>query len=58
MSMTDRNQKVAFLGLGTMGSGMAFNLLKAEVSLTVYNRTATKTRPLEDRGARAASTPA
>ena len=33
------NENVAILGLGTMGSGMAANLLKARVSLTVYNRT-------------------
>jgi 3-hydroxyisobutyrate dehydrogenase len=50
--------KVAFLGLGTMGSGMAANLLKAGISLTVYNRTAAKAQPLVSAGARLASTPA
>jgi 3-hydroxyisobutyrate dehydrogenase len=49
---------VALLGLGTMGSGMAANLLKAGFSVTVYNRTAAKARPLIDAGARFASTPA
>jgi 3-hydroxyisobutyrate dehydrogenase len=49
---------VALLGLGTMGSGMAANLLKAGFLLTVYNRTAAKARPLTDAGARFASTPA
>ncbi|HLU12148.1 MAG TPA: NAD(P)-binding domain-containing protein, partial [Oceanobacillus sp.] len=32
-------QKVALLGLGIMGSGMASNLLKGGFALTVYNRT-------------------
>ena len=51
-------EKVAFLGLGTMGSGMAANLLRAGFSLAVYNRTAAKAKPLIDAGARLASTPA
>jgi 3-hydroxyisobutyrate dehydrogenase len=51
-------ENVAILGLGTMGSGMAANLLKAGFSLTVYNRTAAKAQPLVDAGARLASTPA
>jgi 3-hydroxyisobutyrate dehydrogenase len=50
--------KVALLGLGTMGSGMAANLLKAGCALTVYNRTAAKAAPLRDAGAQLASTPA
>jgi 3-hydroxyisobutyrate dehydrogenase len=49
---------VALLGLGTMGSGMAANLLKADFPLTVYNRTAAKAQPLADLGARVAATPA
>jgi len=51
-------EDVAILGLGTMGSGMAANLLKAGFSLTVYNRTAAKAQALIDAGARFASTPA
>ncbi len=50
--------KVAILGLGTMGGGMAANLLKAGFSLTVYNRTAAKAEPLISAGARLASSPA
>jgi 3-hydroxyisobutyrate dehydrogenase len=49
---------VALLGLGTMGSGMAQNLLKAGFVLTVYNRTAAKAAPLAEAGARVAATPA
>jgi 3-hydroxyisobutyrate dehydrogenase len=51
-------ESVAILGLGTMGSGMAANLLKAGFSLTVYNRTAAKAEPLTTAGARFALTPA
>ena len=49
---------VAILGLGTMGSGMAANLLKAGYPLTVYNRTAAKAETLAAQGARTARTPA
>jgi 3-hydroxyisobutyrate dehydrogenase len=49
---------VALLGLGTMGSGMAHNLLKAGFGLTVYNRTASKAEALAAAGARVAETPA
>jgi 3-hydroxyisobutyrate dehydrogenase len=51
-------ENVALLGLGTMGAGMAANLLKAGFSLSVYNRTAAKARALTDAGARFAATPA
>jgi 3-hydroxyisobutyrate dehydrogenase len=49
---------VALLGLGTMGIGMAANLLKAGFPLTVYNRTAAKAEPLAAQGALVAKTPA
>ena len=52
------SENVAILGLGTMGSGMAANLLKAGFPLSVYNRTRTKAQLLIDAGARSASTPA
>ncbi|WP_291510392.1 NAD(P)-dependent oxidoreductase [Acidithiobacillus sp.] len=43
--------KLGFLGLGRMGSGMAARLLTVAPDLKVYNRSATATRPLADRGA-------
>jgi len=46
--------RVAFLGLGIMGTGMATNLVKAGHEVTVWNRTPGKT--IE--GARTAATPA
>lgn len=49
--------KVAFLGLGAMGSRMAAHLLRAGCELTVWNRTAARTEPLVEQGARAAATP-
>ncbi|HEY8996712.1 MAG TPA: NAD(P)-dependent oxidoreductase [Edaphobacter sp.] len=51
-------QRVALLGIGTMGRGMAANLLKAGFPLTVYNRTRAKAEPLAAQGATIADTPA
>jgi 3-hydroxyisobutyrate dehydrogenase len=48
---------IGFIGLGIMGRPMAINLLKAGFTLTVYNRTAAKCRPLVDAGATAVSSP-
>jgi 3-hydroxyisobutyrate dehydrogenase-like beta-hydroxyacid dehydrogenase len=48
---------ISFLGLGTMGSGMASNLLKAGYNLTVWNRSAEKCGPFGKKGARIAETP-
>ncbi|MFP3991162.1 NAD(P)-dependent oxidoreductase [Streptomyces sp. E11-3] len=51
-------KEIAFLGLGHMGAPMARHLLTAGHPLTVWNRTAAKTAPLVEAGARAAPTPA
>ncbi len=48
---------ISYLGLGTMGSGMASNLLKAGYQLTVWNRSAEKCEPFARNGARVADTP-
>ncbi len=50
--------KIAFVGLGLMGTPMATRLIEAGHHLTVWNRTIEKTKPLADRGASVASTPA
>lgn len=50
--------RIAFLGLGQMGSPMAARLLEAGHDVTVWNRTADKAQPLVERGARVADTPA
>ena len=49
---------ISFLGLGTMGGGMASNLLKAGYKLTVWNRSAEKCKPFARKGARLAESPA
>lgn len=49
-------QRVAILGLGTMGAGMAHNLLKSGFPVTVFNRTRAKAESLAAPGARVADT--
>lgn len=49
---------LALLGLGTMGRGMAANLLKAGFPLTVWNRTKAKAGFLSDTTATVAENPA
>lgn len=51
-------QNIALLGTGIMGSGMGTQLLEAGHQLTVWNRTIEKARPLEDQGAKVASSAA
>jgi 3-hydroxyisobutyrate dehydrogenase-like beta-hydroxyacid dehydrogenase len=51
-------RKISYLGLGTIGSGMASNLLKAGYQVTVWNRSAEKCEPFATKGARVAKTPA
>src|SRR6476661_6309104 len=51
-------KKISYLGLGTMGSGMVSNLLKAGYQLTVWNRSPEKCKTFARQGARAAKTPA
>jgi 3-hydroxyisobutyrate dehydrogenase-like beta-hydroxyacid dehydrogenase len=48
---------ISYLGLGTMGSGMASNLLKTGYQLTVWNRSVEKCEPFARKGARVADTP-
>jgi 3-hydroxyisobutyrate dehydrogenase-like beta-hydroxyacid dehydrogenase len=49
--------RISYLGLGTMGSGMASNLLKAGYELTVWNRSVEKCEPFARKGARVAAIP-
>ena len=57
MSESTVKPRVALLGLGIMGSGMAGRLLFANFPLTVYNRNAEKTKPFISAGATAANSP-
>jgi 3-hydroxyisobutyrate dehydrogenase len=49
--------RIALLGLGLMGSGMAGRLLDAGYPLTIWNRTPDKTRAFAERGATVAKSP-
>jgi 3-hydroxyisobutyrate dehydrogenase len=49
--------KVAFIGMGTMGVGMALNILKAGHEVTVHNRTRQKEEAVANEGARRAESP-
>src|ERR1700693_1883918 len=49
--------KIAILGLGLMGSGMAGHLLDAGYPLTIWNRTPGKAQALQARGATLAKSP-
>ena len=51
-------KKISYVGLGTMGSGMVSNLLKAGYELTVWNRSVERNKPFARKGARVADTPA
>src|SRR5580704_1639383 len=49
--------KIALLGLGLMGSGMAGRLLDAGYPLTIWNRTPDKAQAFTNRGAKLAKSP-
>ncbi len=48
--MSEGNARVGFAGLGIMGTGMALNLYKAGVDLTVWNRSPAKAAPFVSLG--------
>ena len=50
-------QRVAILGLGIMGGGMAANWLAKGFEVSVWNRTASKAQTLAGKGAKVAATP-
>ena len=50
--------KIAFLGLGQMGSGMAANLVTAGHDVSVWNRSPVKAEPIVENGAKLAASPA
>ena len=50
--------QIGVAGLGAMGGAIAARLLEVGHQVTVWNRTAAKTKPLADAGAKVAATPA
>jgi 3-hydroxyisobutyrate dehydrogenase-like beta-hydroxyacid dehydrogenase len=57
MVATHGDESIGFLGLGALGAPIATNLLAAGKVLRVWNRTASKTLPLVQKGAKAVSKP-
>jgi 3-hydroxyisobutyrate dehydrogenase len=51
-------EKIALIGLGTMGAGMARNLLAAGFPLAVYNRSRERAEALAQEGAKVSDSPA
>jgi 3-hydroxyisobutyrate dehydrogenase len=49
--------QIGVAGLGAMGSAIAARLMEVGHQVTVWNRTATKIKPLADAGAKAAASP-
>lgn len=56
--MEVKGSKIAFIGTGVMGASMAGHLVDAGASVTVFNRTKAKAKPLLDKGAAWADSPA
>jgi 3-hydroxyisobutyrate dehydrogenase len=56
--MTEPRQRVAFLGLGTMGAAMAANLARAGFAVTAWNRTPGRAPELAGLGVEMAPNPA
>ena len=50
--------RIGVAGLGAMGSALAARLMEVGHQVSVWNRTAAKTKPLADAGAKVAATPA
>jgi 3-hydroxyisobutyrate dehydrogenase len=57
MTSNDRH-RLGFIGLGSMGSGMAARLAESGYDIAVYNRTRSKSEALQELGARVADSPA
>ncbi len=58
MSTTSAKPRIAFIGIGLMGSRMATRLLNEGYPLAIYNRSPEKCMPLKDLGARVAASTA
>ena len=56
--MSNAKTQLGYIGLGIMGLPMASNLMDAGYPMIVWNRTAAKAKPLAERGAVLANSPA
>jgi 3-hydroxyisobutyrate dehydrogenase len=57
MEIAPGKTRIGWIGTGVMGSSMCGHLLSAGYQATVYNRSASKTKPLVERGAAEAGSP-
>lgn len=57
-SETQAKPTLGYIGLGIMGKPMALNLMQAGYPMVVWNRTASKSKPVIDAGAALADSPA
>jgi 3-hydroxyisobutyrate dehydrogenase len=57
-AVTEPQERVAFIGLGTMGAAMAANLARAGFAVTAWNRTPGRASELRDLGVVMAGNPA
>ena len=53
-----KNTKIGFIGTGVMGVSMCGRMMSEGYSMTIYNRTKSKAKPLLKKGAKWASSPA
>lgn len=51
-------KNIGYIGLGIMGTPMAMNLINADYQMLVWNRTVSKCKPLEAKGAIVTTSPA
>lgn len=51
-------EKIAYIGMGTMGRGMSANLIKAGYPVTVWNRSPERMQSLVEQGAKSSGSPA
>jgi 3-hydroxyisobutyrate dehydrogenase len=51
----EQTMKIGFIGLGTMGQGMALNLLRSGADLVVFDKNAEAAKPLVEGGAECAA---
>ena len=57
LEFTPEKTRIGWIGTGVMGSSMCGHLVAAGYRATVFNRSAEKTKPLVEKGAKLADSP-
>lgn len=55
--ISPKQTRIGWIGTGVMGTSMCGHILNAGYNVTIYNRTASKTRPLIEKGAKLVNSP-